>query len=188
MHEDFQAVKQAVSIETVANDLLKHDRGNMYFHPKERTASIKIYPETQTFTDFGRCMSGDCIKLYAYVKDVSQYVAMKELQQLYGVDSPDKADMAQIKRERAERERQRQRELLEVDQRRLECIAKIEELRRVRELLNNGLENHIFPPLSEDQATLVAELQQVEYELDETAEELGECIERKRRLTKQEMR
>ena len=60
--EDFKAVAQQVSVESVASYLLEK-QGHLYRFPGERTASIRIYPATQSFYDFGRGRGGDVIRL-----------------------------------------------------------------------------------------------------------------------------
>lgn len=50
--EDFDLIRQQISIEAAASYLLKK-QGRMYIYPGEKTASIRIYAETQSFYDFG---------------------------------------------------------------------------------------------------------------------------------------
>lgn len=63
MKADFELVKQKIRIEDIANYLLDEPILGMYRFPQERTASIKIYPQTQSFFDFGRGCGGDAIRL-----------------------------------------------------------------------------------------------------------------------------
>lgn len=67
--EDFELIRQQINIETVA-DYLMQKQGRMYIYPGEKTASIRIYPETRSFYDFGRCTGGDVIRLWSHVRDV----------------------------------------------------------------------------------------------------------------------
>ena len=48
----------------------------MYIYPGEKTASIRIYAETQSFYDFGRCTGGDVIRLWSHVRDVDSWTAL----------------------------------------------------------------------------------------------------------------
>lgn len=55
MKEDFELIRQQISVADVAGFLLgTPSKNGMYCFPGERTASIKIYPQTETFCDFGR--------------------------------------------------------------------------------------------------------------------------------------
>lgn len=60
--EDFELIRQQINIEAVANHLMKK-QGKNYIFPSEKSASVRIYPETQSFYDFGRCTGGDVIRL-----------------------------------------------------------------------------------------------------------------------------
>lgn len=180
MYEDFTAVKQAVTIEQVASDLLRKSRGNMFYYPEERTASIKVYPATQSFYDFGRGASGDCIALYAYVNNVSMADAVKSLQAIYGISSLNKVDRSQLAREIAEQKRKRQAEAIRKEQNRRTCLNMVNALKRREQLYRNGIESGIFPPLSEEQAILIAGWQQAAYELDEAIAKLSKYIDNKK--------
>ena len=50
--EDFELIRQQINIEAVANHLMKK-QGKNYIFPSEKSASVRIYPETQSFYDFG---------------------------------------------------------------------------------------------------------------------------------------
>lgn len=67
--EDFELIRQQINIEAVANHLMKK-QGKNYIFPSEKSASVRIYPETQSFYDFGRCTGGDVIRLWSHVRDV----------------------------------------------------------------------------------------------------------------------
>lgn len=85
MREDFENVKQRVDIRNLATMLLGQPIRQMYRYPGERTGSVKIYPQTQTFYDFGRGVGGDCIRLWAYIRHVDNWTALKEIKALYGL-------------------------------------------------------------------------------------------------------
>lgn len=88
MHEDFFRIKEQVRIEDVAQYLLgKPNRTGAYKYPSERTASIKAYPESQSFYDFGRGVGGDVIKLWSHVKGINNWEAMQEIASLYGIST-----------------------------------------------------------------------------------------------------
>lgn len=62
----------------------------MYICPGERTGSIKIYPENNSFYDFGRGVGGDPIKLWSYIKNCDNWTALQEIKEVFGLDTPDK--------------------------------------------------------------------------------------------------
>ena len=125
MRLDFEQVKDLVDIESVAVYLMgESTRGGMFRHPNEGTASVKIYPESQSFYDFGRGIGGDAISLWAHVKNISNWDALKELCALYGISMTDsnestreqikQQEMAQKARRDEEKQRKR-RWVREVD-------------------------------------------------------------------------
>ena len=73
--EDFELIRQQINIEAVANHLMKK-QGKNYIFPSEKSASVRIYPETQSFYDFGRCTGGDVIRLWSHVRDVDSWTAL----------------------------------------------------------------------------------------------------------------
>ena len=59
-----------MSISAVADYLgLEEEYGKRKF-PGERTASIELYPNTQTFYDFGRAVGGDIFDLLSHIKGI----------------------------------------------------------------------------------------------------------------------
>ena len=76
--EDFETVSRQIDIETVADYLLKK-QGHLYKFPGEKTASIKIYPESASFYDFGRGIGGDCIKLSSLARAKTKLKQEKKL-------------------------------------------------------------------------------------------------------------
>lgn len=76
--EDFELIRQQINIEAVANHLMKK-QGKNYIFPSEKSASVRIYPETQSFYDFGRCTGGDVIRLWSHVRDVDSWTALCQM-------------------------------------------------------------------------------------------------------------
>lgn len=67
----FEEIRKKIPIVEVARHLLKPgQKPNIFYYPGEKTASIKVYPETGSFFDFGRCVGGDCIRLWSLVFQV----------------------------------------------------------------------------------------------------------------------
>ena len=62
----------------------------MYRFPGERTASIRIYPATQSFYDFGRGIGGDAIRLWSHVRGVDSWTALKQIRECFGLNTPDR--------------------------------------------------------------------------------------------------
>lgn len=77
MTEDFKIFREQVHIQDVATRLLGEPIRGMYKYPGERTASLKIYPETQSFYDFGRNCGGDVIALAQYLRQCKKEIAVK---------------------------------------------------------------------------------------------------------------
>ena len=93
MRSDFLEVSKKARIEDVASLLLgKPSPGGFYRFPGEKTPSIKIFPKTNSFYDYGRASGGDVPALLAHIKGVSQWQALQEIKRLYGLENePDKA-------------------------------------------------------------------------------------------------
>lgn len=87
--EDFETVSRQIDIETVADYLLRK-QGHLYKFPGEKTASIKIYPESASFYDFGRGIGGDCIKLWGHIKGCDSWTALKGIRSTFGLITPDR--------------------------------------------------------------------------------------------------
>lgn len=65
--------------------------GKLYKYPSERTASIKIYPESNSFFDFGRSIGGDSVKLWSHVRGCDSWTALKEIRSTFGLSAPNRA-------------------------------------------------------------------------------------------------
>ena len=124
MREDFEQIRQQISIETVADYLLQK-QGRMYLFPGERTGSIKLYPASNTFYDFGRACGGDCVKLWSHIKGCDSWTALQEIKGMFGLDTPNRANS---------RDLIRQQELLRQQQKAAEKTAKRAWVREVDQL------------------------------------------------------
>lgn len=87
MKEDFEYVRSQIRIEDLAVYLLGQPIKKMFFYPGEHTASVKVYPNTQTFYDFGRAVGGDCIRLWAHIRHVDNWTALQSIKDLYGLEN-----------------------------------------------------------------------------------------------------
>ena len=170
MRSDFLEVRNKVRIEDVASLLLgKPSPGGFYRFPGERSPSIRVYPETNSYYDFGRGSGGDCMALFAHIKGVSQWQALQEIKRLYGLENePDKAtstrqtrsDIAKIalrqRREKAARQQAFQEAL----------NAEVASLRIRLTLYTEALKRRENEPFSNVWCLLVKARQTVEYKLD----------------------
>ena len=167
MEENFQIIKEQVCIENVAQYLLGQPVRGMYRFPDERTPSIKIYPETNSFFDFGRNTGGDCIRLWSHVKGCDNWSAMNEIAVLYGVptdlnETDRKNIVAKIKRqEKAQKERKQDEK-----HRQKQWVIQVDRLKAQEELCNNLLESTHIQPFSDVWCWLINLKQIVSYRLD----------------------
>ena len=142
--EDFKAVAQQVSVESVASYLLEK-QGHLYRFPGERTASIRIYPATQSFYDFGRGCGGDVIRLWAHIRGVDSWTALKQIRECFGLNTPDKQHSRDLIRKQEEA-RRRQQEAKKQKQER--WIRQVDKLKAEAELLSGILSSGHCKPLS----------------------------------------
>ena len=83
---NLQEIKDFVSISAVADYLgLEEEYGKRKF-PGERTASIELYPNTQTFYDFGRAVGGDIFDLLSHIKGVGFKEALDEIVDFFKIE------------------------------------------------------------------------------------------------------
>lgn len=167
MKEDFERVKEQVRIKNVAQHLLGQPIQGMYRYPGERTPSIKVYPETNSFYDFGRATGGDVVRLWSHTKGCGNWTALQELSAVFGVsmvlnETDRKSITEQIK---AQEKAQRARKQAE-KRKRKQWIAQVDKLHEELELYDNLLNSPHIHPLSWVWTWCMIGKQQVEYELD----------------------
>lgn len=114
--EDFETIKQQISIEQVA-DYLMQRQGKNYIYPGEKSASVRLYQNTQSFYDFGRACGGDEIRLWSHVRGVDSWTALKQIRECFGLNTPDKAHSRDLIRKQEEA-RRRQVEAKKAEKRR----------------------------------------------------------------------
>lgn len=84
---NFNLIRRRVPILDVARYLLKPgQKPNIFYYPGEKTASIKVYPETGSFFDFGRYVGGDCIRLWNHVCQVDAWTAAQSIAAVWGLN------------------------------------------------------------------------------------------------------
>ena len=167
MKENFESVKAQVDIKDIATYLLGKPCQGMYRFPGERTASIKIYPDTQSFFDFGRNIGGDSIRMWSHVKGCDNWTALQELSAVYGVSTDlNTADRKSIA-ERIEAQKAAQKEREQDEKRRQkQWVMQVDRLKAQEELCNNLLESPYIQPFSDVWCWLINLKQIVSYRLD----------------------
>lgn len=142
--QDFEEVKQQVSVEAVANYLLEK-QGKNYVFPSERTASIKVYMKSNSFYDFGRGVGGDVVRLWAHVKDCDSWTALNEIRETFGLSVPDRKNSRELIAQQQEA-RKRQQEAKKQKQER--WVHQVDQLKAEAELLSGILSSGHCEPLS----------------------------------------
>lgn len=166
MKENFEIIKSEVNINDVATHLLGKPIRGMYRFPGERTASLKIYPKTQSFYDYGRNRGGDAIALWAHVRNCDNWTALNEMASLYGISTDlnerYKNTVEQIKaQETAQKERR-----IEEKRKRKHWIKEIERLQEWKKLCQNLLDSGHLPPFCDVRGWCYSEIQIADHKLD----------------------
>lgn len=167
MQKDFENIRIKIKIEDVALHLLGKPERGMFRYPGERTASLKIYPETQSFYDFGRGAGGDVIALWAHVRNCNNWEAMNEIAALYGVsvtlnETDRKNIVAKIKRqEKAQKEREQAEK-----RRQKRWVKEVEHLQEWRKLCQDLLDSGHLPPFCDVRSWCYSEIQIADHKLD----------------------
>lgn len=167
MREHFQIIKDQIGIESVAQHLLGQPVRGMFFFPGERTPSIKIYPKTESFFDFGRGIGGDCIKLWSHIRHCDSWTALQEIVTVFGVstalnETNRKSIVERIKtQEQAQKEREQAEKL-----KRKQWIKEVERLQEWRKLCQDLLDSGHLPPFCDVRSWCYLEIQMADYQLD----------------------
>lgn len=122
-----------------------HKQGKNYIYPSERTASIKIYPESNSFYDFGRATGGDCVRLWSHVRGCDSWTALKEIRSTFGLSAPDRKNSRELIAQQQEA-RKRQQEAKKQKQER--WAHQVDQLKAEAELLSGILSSGHCEPLS----------------------------------------
>lgn len=167
MTEDFKIFRKQVHIQDVATYLLGKPCRGMYRFPGERTPSIKVYPETNSFYDFGRGIGGDCVRLWSHVKGCDNWTALQEVAAVFGISTAlnetDKENIvAKIKRqEKAQKEREQAEK-----RRQKRWVKEVERLQEWRKLCQDLLDSGHLPPFCDVRSWCYSEIQIADHKLD----------------------
>ena len=80
--------------------------GKLYKYPSEKTGSVKLYPESNSFFDFGRSIGGDSVKLWSHVRGCDSWTALKEIRSTFGLSAPNRAYSRDLIRKQEQARRQ----------------------------------------------------------------------------------
>lgn len=90
---DLQKIKEQVSIRDVAESLLHLEKQDgKYKYPGERTASIQLYTDTQSFNDFGRNVGGDIFKLVSHIEGIDFKESLDEIVNFFQIRDVENKD------------------------------------------------------------------------------------------------
>lgn len=167
MQENFENIRSQVDIENIAIHLMGRPERGMHKYPGERTASLKIYPETQSFYDFGRNTGGDCIRLWSHIKGCDSWQALNEVSALYGISTAlNETDRKSIaERIKAQEKVQREREQAE-KRKRKQWVKEVERLQEWRKLCQDLLDSGHLPPFCDVRSWCYSEIQIADHKLD----------------------
>ncbi len=161
----FERIREQVPILEIAQHLLKPGKNpNLFFYPNEKEPSIKIYPETNSFFDFGRHSGGDCIRLWSHICQVSDMEAAKAIASICGIDlgTSDKITAAEIKH--------RQKAKLDTDRAQNQTWRRwrqeVDSLKAREQFYENLLDSPHVSPFSWPWVWCKNDLQKVRYRLD----------------------
>lgn len=109
-------------------------RGTVWFAKSpvstDRTWSLALKPETNSFTDFANCNTGgDIIRFVAYVRDVNNWQALEMLRDFYGLSSSQGRSREDIRRRIYLEQQEKQRQEIRRKEFREALIDAIERLR-----------------------------------------------------------
>ena len=167
MKKNFEIIKSEVNINNVATRLLGKPIRGMYRFPGERTPSIKVYPETQSYYDFGRGSGGDCIRLWSHVKGCDNWTALSQISALYGLSTAlnEKNRESIVANIKAQETAQKKREQDE-KRKRKQWVIEVNRLQEWRRLCQNLLDSGHLPPFCYVRGWCYSEIQMADYQLD----------------------
>ena len=151
MKLDFITIKQQLpGIVRVVSDFYAEPKrkGSVYFVKSpathDKTASLALYPGSNRFTDFANGKIRVFIAFVAYIKNINQWQALKELQAYYGL-----TDAREQEKEEARRRIQLQQEQERRREERRQAFyralwAQIDDLKRWAVIYSTAIEKAVF--------------------------------------------
>lgn len=167
MKEDFENIRKQVDIGKVATCLLGKPNRGMFLFPGEKTPSIKLYPQTQSFYDFGRGTGGDAVKLWSHVQGMDNWAALQEIANTFNLTMDlNSADRKNITVQIKKREQSRRAQKKAEDRTKRLWVAKVDRLKTREKLYNNLLSSPYIRPFSNLWCEVINAKQLTEYHLD----------------------
>lgn len=167
MTEKFKIFREQVHIRDVAIHLMGRPERGMFKYPGEKTASIKLYTQTQSFYDFGRNTGGDVIALWAHVRNCNNWEAMNEIAAIFGVSAVSNETDRKSIAERIRRQEKVQKEREQAEKRRQKrWVKEVERLQEWRKLCQDLLGSGHLPPFCDVRSWCYSEIQVADYRLD----------------------
>ncbi|MDO4943123.1 MAG: hypothetical protein Q4E73_09865 [Lachnospiraceae bacterium] len=166
MSEIFSAIKESLTMRQVAEHFgYKVNKSGFILSPfgNEKTPSCKLY--RNSYYDFSTAVGGDLIRFTAALTDCNNWQAFQYLVEAFSLpySLSDQIDnREEIERRKRERRRQQERE----ERFKEAKIVEINRLKKWEQLYKWAIEEKVYSPLSEMQAFVVSELQNVSYSLD----------------------
>lgn len=156
MKRDFVLAREELSrigILRIATDFYTEPKrkGAVYFvrspQTRDKTASLALYSNTNRFCDFANGnKSGDCISFVAYIKDINQWEALKELQAFYGLSSSRERDRQEAQR-RIQLQQEKERKKAERKQAFYAALfGEIGYLKRWADIYRTAIEKAVYEP------------------------------------------
>lgn len=168
MREDFQLVNKQISIKTIAEMLMgAPDRQTkMYRYPSEKTGSVRLFEDTNTFRDYGRSVSGDVVALWAHINCVSNWQALQEIKDTFHLNGDDSS-----RRDLAHRIAVEQRRTAEIKQKKYIqnqlWVDKMDSLKRQLRMYEKLSESRYIPPFADIRMVIYDNIAQINGELDQ---------------------
>lgn len=119
--------------------------GKLYKYPSEKTGSVKLYPESNSFFDFGRSIGGDVVRLWSHVRGCDSWTALNEIRETFGLNAPNRKNSRELIAQQQEA-RKRQQEAKKQKQER--WVHQVYQLKAEAELLSGILSSGHCEPLS----------------------------------------
>lgn len=159
MKEDFVRIREElnqIGIRRIAADfyLEPKKKGSNFFVKSpvthDKTWSLALYTGSNRFVDFANGnLSGDCIAFLAYVKNLNQWQALKELQSYYGLSNQREQDKQEARR-RIQLQQERERKRAERQQAfKAALFGEIDRLRQWEDICRFAIEKRLYEPFSD---------------------------------------